>query len=477
MPFPARFVIITAQGMSGENPKAALPAAAPGKICAYNRKKGIFFARMSTFVISVLTALIVSSFCSLMEAVLLSLTPIQIAEITEKSSRIGSIWSVLKQKIDRPISAILILNTSAHTIGATVAGNALASLSSTSGHQKTILWTFSFLFTFVMLQYTEILPKTLGVHYNKTLAPWLAHPLLWMIRLTAPIAAVVHWLDRPFAPKGHKVEYASGIDELRYTATMARKNRQIGTLQEEIIVAAARLSRQKACDVMIPFEDIVLLSSDLTPDEAIEIAHVDAHTRFPVYEGTVKEKIVGYVNFKEIISFQKLEPETKSFKGIVRPVQFADIDAPATDLLFLFTRKREHLAMVRDKKGNCVGMVTLEDIIEELVGELDDEFDRLPTQVHPLQNRRLLVGGGYIMRDVRREITRKILRAPLDKGYDFASEKDDLQTLDAWLEDRLGREPGRGDQIVINGIEFKVRRMRRGHVFDVQIKKTEDFEE
>lgn len=440
-----------------------------------------FSPEMIVFIISILTALLVSSFCSLMESVLLSLSPVQIAEISEKTPKVGAIWSEFKKNIDRPISAILILNTTAHTIGATVAGNALASLTGASGHQKAILLGFSIAFTFLMLQYTEILPKTLGVRYNKALARWLVHPLSWMIWIVTPISVVTRWFNRPFEPKGHKVEYASAVDELRYMATLARQNRQIGTLQEEIIVAAARLSRQTAFDVMIPLEDVVFLSNELSLEEAIEAAYIDAHTRYPVYKGVLdnnhegihEDNVVGYVNFKEIISYKKMNSDAHSFNRIVRPIPIVDAAAPASDLLRLFTMKHEHLAMIRDKNRNCVGMVTLEDIIEELVGELEDEFDSLPTQIHILHGQVLLLGGGCLMHKVRRLITHNVLHLPLDKGRDFASEKDDPMTLDEWLEDRIGRVPRRGDQIILNGVEFNVRRVRRGHVFDVQIRKND----
>lgn len=433
---------------------------------------------MTVFLISVFGGLIVSAFCSLMESVLLSITPIQVAELTEESPKIGAIWNGFKKSIDNPISAILILNTAAHTIGATVAGNELAEMVGSDGaKERLILIVFSALFTFATLQYTEILPKTIGVRNNKTIARWLAHPLFWMTRVLTPISNVIYWLNRPFEPKGPKSEHVAGADEIRYMAAMARQNQQIGTEQEGIIVAAAGLSRKTVADVMIPIEDVVLLPNDLTLDEAIEIAYVDAHTRFPVYEKENKKNIVGYVNFKEIIAHQKLEPTAKHIGGVVRQVAFTEVDNPASELLVLFTHKHEHLAMVRNEAGDCVGMVTLEDIIEELVGELDDEFDALPKHVQHLKNQSLIIGGGCSMDRVRKTVTHDILHAPRNRGYDFVSQNDDAKKLDTWIEERLGREAQRGDQLVINGVEFKVRRVRRGHTFDVQIKKAPESEE
>ncbi|MCR5359791.1 MAG: hemolysin family protein [Thermoguttaceae bacterium] len=434
-------------------------------------------AHMTVFIISVFGGLIISGFCSLMESVLLSITPIQVAELTEKSPKIGAIWNGFKKSIDNPMSAILILNTAAHTIGATVAGNELAEMLGQQGAtERLALVIFSILFTFVTLQYTEILPKTIGVRNNKAIALWLAFPLYWMTQALAPVSRVIYFLNRPFEPKGPKSEHVTGADELRYMAAMARQNQQIGIEQEGIIVAAAGLSRKSVADVMIPIEDVILLPNNLTLDEAIEIAYVDAHTRFPVHEKENKKNIIGYVNFKEIIAHQKLETGDKHIGGIVRQVAFTEVDNPASELLILFTHKHEHLAMVRNKAGDCVGMVTLEDIIEELVGELDDEFDALPKHVQHLKNHALIMGGGCTMDRVRKIVTSDILHAPHNRGYDFVSQKDDSKKLDTWIEERLGRVAQRGDQLVINGVEFKVRRIRRGHTFDVQIKKAPESE-
>lgn len=121
---------------------------------------------MLVFVVSVLAALLVSFLCSILEATVLSLTPRQVANLSSRQPKLGAVWQHFKAHIDRPIAVILILNTAAHTIGAAIAGAKFEELYGDEG----ILW-FSLLFTYVMLQFTEILLKSLGVHYNRQLAP------------------------------------------------------------------------------------------------------------------------------------------------------------------------------------------------------------------------------------------------------------------------------------------------------------------
>lgn len=423
---------------------------------------------LTVFIVSIFVALGVSASCSLVESVLLSLSPGQIADMMQKKPKIGQYWAGFKRNIDKPISVVLILNTTAHTIGAAVAGAAFDDM-----FDGRHMWLFSILFTFVMLQYTEILPKTIGVRFNKRIAGYIARPLYVATVAFSPLIWLIHRLNRPFEPKSGSVEYVSAVDELRYIATLARQNRQIGVVQEEIIQGAASLSKKTARDVMIPISEVVVLSEDLSLWDAIEIAHLDAHTRFPVCKKNDRTKIIGYVNFKEIISHQRLNPKAASFKEIIRPIALVDADSLSSDLLRLFTLKHEHLAMIENKKKQCIGMVTLEDIVEELVGELEDEFDHLPQHSHSLPNQVLVVGGGCLMHDVRTLIAREILNQPREKTTDYSGTGDELKSLNLWLRDKIGREPVRGDSVDYRGIVYNVRRVRRGKIFDVQIQKSD----
>ena len=136
---------------------------------------------MWLFVLAVTGALLISALCSLMEAALLSLRPSQIAEMSSRSPRIAAVWRRFKAEIERPIAAILILNTAAHTIGASVAG---AEFNALFGDQW--IWAFSLLFTFLMLQFTEIMPKSAGVRYNRQVAIRIARPLALLVRRVTP---------------------------------------------------------------------------------------------------------------------------------------------------------------------------------------------------------------------------------------------------------------------------------------------------
>ena len=149
--------------------------------------------RVAVLVAGTAVAFLVSFFCSLMEAALLSLTPGQLARLKREKPRLGLAMGHLKSDLDRPITVILTLNTAAHTIGATIAGAEFALLFGNDA-----IGLFSGLFTFLMLQYTELLPKSLGVRFNRVVCAGMAIPLSILVRVMGPVIRLLRLLNRPF---------------------------------------------------------------------------------------------------------------------------------------------------------------------------------------------------------------------------------------------------------------------------------------
>jgi CBS domain containing-hemolysin-like protein len=409
---------------------------------------------MTLFLASVAVALVVSFLCSLMEAALLSLTPAQIARLGERHPRTAELWRSFKSNIERPIAIILILNTTAHTIGASVAGSEFDEL---WGDQW--IWAFSLGLTFVMLQFTEILPKTLGVRYNERLAVLVARPLQLAVIVSAPLISVLHLINRPFEGRRTQGAGASTLADIASLAAHARISKDIDAHQERIIQGAARLSSRTVRDLMIPMEQVVTLSTAQSLGKAVLAAHLDAHTRFPVCQDGDRDRVVGYVNFKEMIYFMSTNPADPSLNGIMRPVHFADPDGRASDLMRVFVDQHEHIAIVRGADGRSLGLVTLEDMMEELVGDLEDEFDRLPRYAHALSGGTWMFGGGVPMSEVSRTLGGR-LGGPSGGGG---------ENLASWIESRLGRVPTGGSSVRVNGLEVTVRRARRGRVFEASV--------
>jgi putative hemolysin len=404
---------------------------------------------VTLFIVSVVLALAISALCSLLEATLLSLTPTQVAELTSRQPRVGALWQGFKRNIERPIAVILFVNTAAHTIGATMAG---AQFELVFGHAG-LIW-FSLIFTYLMLQFTEILPKTLGVLHNGRLAPVIALPLALLVRLLSPILYVVHLINRPFEGR-RRAESSAPLEEIAALAGLARIARFISPHQERVIKGATQLSEKLVRDIMIPLEQITFLSTSQTPSEALIAAHLDPHTRFPISEGDDRNRVLGYVNLKELVYLLHTNPIDGTLRGIVRPVHFVTVEQPASELMRVFIERHEHMAIVRDRGGNTAGLVTFEDVVEELVGDLEDEFDRLPRHLHPLTGGMWMVGGGIPVSELAQKT-----------GFELPEASG---STSAWLIRRLGRTPKPNETVRIAGADIMVRRVRRGSVFEVAV--------
>jgi CBS domain containing-hemolysin-like protein len=395
----------------------------------------------------------VSFLCSLTEAALLSVTPGQLADLAARRRKTSVICRRLKRHIERPIAVILTLNTVAHTVGATIAGSEFAIL-----YGNKWIGLFSGVFTYLMLQYTEILPKTLGIRFNSQILTATAYPLSAMIKVLAPFIYLLRLVNRPFESKQSSAASASTIDEIRSLAALARMEHDIGAHQERIIAGASRLAQIAARKIMIPVEQITFLSTSQSLGQAIVAAHIDPHTRFPILDGGDRDRVLGYVNFKELVSRVRTNPLNPTMHGIIRPVCFVPAEARCSELLKNFVDQHVHVAIVRDGAGKTLGLITLEDIVEQLVGPVGDEFDSLPKHCHLLSGNVWLVGGGMTLRDASAH-----LGVPLS-GREA--------TISEWIVSRLGRSPAVNDSVNEGGAQFLVRRVRRSRVYEVSVMKS-----
>lgn len=399
---------------------------------------------------SVLAAFAVSGLCSLLEAALLSLTPSQQACIRQDDAELGDLCRKLKREVERPIAVILIINTAAHTVGAAVAG---AQFDKLCGERW--LLVFSLVFTLGMVQYTEILPKTLGVRFNVQVMKVAARPLAALVMLMKPLIELVYFINRPFEHR-RKQPGPSTAEEISALAALARSSQQISSRQERIINAAPLLSKENASEVMIPLERIASMSDTQTLTDAINLTGRDFHTWYPVFDDGNPDRVLGYVNFKEIVACSRSGGNAR-LTDILRPIDFADADESASALLERFVTQHCHMAIVRDKNGRTIGLVTLEDIVEELLGDLDDEFDPLPRTFYSPSEGVWVVGGGIAMTILGRDT-----RLALPKRSEPVS---------VWFTGLLDRQVRVGDVYRTEQAEFMVRKVRRGRVLEFTLKR------
>ena len=418
----------------------------------------------SIFFLSLSIALGCSFFCSLCEAALLSLTPGQIENMARKNPARARIWRKYREKVDTPISAILILNTSAHTVGATIAGAELSKICSGDSWWMTL---FSILFTYAMLQFTEILPKNLGVRFNTAVASCVTTPLALMILIFRPVIWFVHFVNRPF--ETGEAAPISPLDELSALVKVGKSRELLDTLQVNIMENGAALRQKTAREVMVPVDQITFLSMDQTPESILETISEDPHTRFPIMEKPDSpDSIVGYLNIKELFPYSKnsglsgfLTGPDFSMNAFRRDVHFVQEGTPLNTLLKHFVKQRAHVLIVQDFSERTLGLITVEDLLEDLLNDdLRDEFESLlPTHQTRTGYGVFTFGGGVPVRTVC-----ETLEIPLSE-----EKMEAFPNLSRWLLDEIGAIPRANHKILLYDWLFIVRRVRREQIFDVLV--------
>lgn len=286
--------------------------------------------------------------------------------------------------------------------------------------------------TVVTITFGELVPKVFALRNTEwiclRLSPlmrWFAisvWPAVWFFETS--VTGITKLGERRWKPIGASRSSSDevALQELRAIAAVARTSRLIGGREEKIIVNAVRLSTTTAQSILLPAQHISMLNADDSLADSLVAAHHDMHTRFPVTEKTDDpQRIIGYVNFKDIVSCLRLSPQEPSLRAITRSLPSFDADWTVADCLEKLIRERNHIALVRDQGGTVLGMITMEDIVEELVGEIYDEYDHLPGYVTPAGNG-WIVGGNA---DLARVCDVTDIALPVSEGQT-------VRTLNEW---------------------------------------------
>jgi CBS domain containing-hemolysin-like protein len=323
---------------------------------------------MLQLTVAVALAVVTSAMCSLFEAVLYSVPVSHIENLAASGQASGRFLRELRRHVDRPISAILSLNTIANTAGAAIAGAAAAAV---FGQESLVL--FSAVFTLTILIFSEVLPKTAGVVHSRSLAGPLARPLQVLVWVFTPLVWLCRGVTRLI--RRHRPEHGISEEEL---IVMARLGLQAGTIEAdefEVIENILELERIPARQVMTPRSVMVALDHRVAVDQARQESGVLTHSRIPVYDGT-PDSVIGIVHRRDILTAVADGKGETSVGQLMQAVHFVPDSITLDRALRLFLERREHLMVVVDEHGGVAGIVTLEDVLEEILGrEIVDEFD------------------------------------------------------------------------------------------------------
>jgi CBS domain containing-hemolysin-like protein len=323
---------------------------------------------MIELLVVVLALLGISFVCSILESVILSVNYAYIQQLVDRKNQSGKLLLGLKTNIEEPVSAILTLNTISHTVGAAVAG---AMADEIFGYQW--IAVFSGALTFLVLTFSEIIPKTLGTYYWKTLGPASAYVLKGMVVLMKPILIPIRFLTRLLKPKDSETEIDR--NDIFNFIRIGYSQGEIHSTELEIAKNLFQLQSIKVKHIMTPRTVVFRLSPEQSIEELIASHTPLQFSRIPLYNAS-EDLVVGVVLRRDIMDRMATKQTQLQLKCIAKPPVFVPEKSSVYKLLNQLISNRTHLAIVLDERGGFEGVVTLEDAIETLLGrEIVDEFD------------------------------------------------------------------------------------------------------
>lgn len=316
-----------------------------------------------------LVSIVLSALCSMLEATLLS-TPLSYITGLEEQGRKGAArLKRLKQNSDRPISAILCINTIANTVGASVVGSLVFEV-----YGDALVGIFSTIFTFAILIFSEIIPKTIGTSYWRTLALPAAGIINFMIIISFPLVWVLEHMQRLIS--SHSDQVSVSREDISAMVSVATEEEVIEKEEKKMIQNLLKLDEVTAHEIMTPSVVVEMVPGNMTIKEFYDSENT--HSRILVYDEENDEYITGYVLRQEVLEKMAEDKFSATLNDILRPVlRFSEEDS-VSDIWEILLEKKEHISVILDEYGSLRGIVTMEDVIETMLGhEIVDEKDEV----------------------------------------------------------------------------------------------------
>ncbi len=323
---------------------------------------------MTIIIILFVVTIGVSFLCSILEATLLSSTSAYIGVLIKEGKKSAKLLEHLKENIDRPISAILTLNTLSHTLGsAAIAYHVQVNFG------ETIVTVASFVLTFAILIFSEIIPKSIGAAHWKALIPFSAYTIQFMILILYPLVIMSEWMGRLFARTSEDPEVSR--EEILMSAEIGAEEGTLKGKESHIIKNLLMLDKIYVSDIMTPRSVFFALDKELSVEEVFAKYKPLRFSRIPVYSGSL-DNIIGMTFRYKIHEALSNDQHSQKVGEMVTPISSIPERMTVSQVLDFFIKEKEHIALAVDEYGIVAGLVSLEDAVETLLGvEIVDELD------------------------------------------------------------------------------------------------------
>ncbi|MGZ8829152.1 MAG: hemolysin family protein [Thermoanaerobaculia bacterium] len=429
----------------------------------------------SWYLVLALLFIVANGFFVAAEFALVKVRPTQLAELSAKGSTRARMTRRIIKRLDGYLAACQIGITIASLALGWVGEPAFASLlmplfPSAVAHSIAAATSFA-LISALHIVLGEQVPKFLAIEKTVGTALWTAHPLHAFYAVTYPAIWLLRGLTNA-ALRLFRIRHAGVADdvhseeELRAILSHSEKAGVLTEENREIIEGVFQFSKRTARQIMVPRTDVVVLSIKRTIEENLNIIRTTRHTRYPLCDGTL-DKTIGLIHVKDLLLAQLRGPG-RTLMELKRDVLFIPENSTVDAVLSQFIEHKTHMAVVLDEYGGASGIVSLENITEELFGQIQDEFDRERPEIEPLGNGRYRVRGDYLIEDLAD-------RLKVDVGEPAE------ETVGGYVAAKIEREVAPGDRVQLGDLSIQVIEAERFRVrwviVETQMPKTEAFEE
>ncbi len=404
-----------------------------------------------------------SGFFSGSETAFMAASRVKIKDKVNKGDKKAELVEKLLEDEIRLLSTILIGNNLVNIAASAIATSIAIEIFGSQG-----VGIATGVMTFLILVFGEITPKSLGnnrsIQYARIVAPYL----IWMERIFTPFVSFFSWLIKVIIGAENVMSAAFLTEEeIRRFVNVGEKEGAIKETESEMINSIFDFDDIMVREIMVPRTEMICVEQRSSVREVVELAVEHGYSRIPVYEESIDD-IVGLVYVKDLLVMlldeERAALEEFELENFIKPIYYIPESKPINQLLNEMRRRQEHMAVVLDEYGGTSGLITIEDLLEEIVGDIRDEFDPEEKEIEPLGEHDLIVQGGVDIDKLN-----EYLPCPL-------GDEETYETISGYILHQLGYLPREGETISREGLELKVMETSEHRIKKVRIVSDEPLE-
>lgn len=382
------------------------------------------------------------------ETSILSVSRLKVRHMIEEKRRGAKFLEKVKNNPYKSLTTILIFNNLVN-----VAASAIATAAALNIFENNAIAIATGAMTFLILVFGEITPKSYAIKHKEKLSLWVARPIWYMTILLTPLTKIFEILRPKSAEKPLVTE-----EELKSMINLGEEIGSIKEVEKEMIQNIFRFDDVDVKDIMTPRPDMVCIKANLKISDLLSLIRKEPFSRFPVFEKT-KDNIIGIVYIKDAMGYIHHKKFNVPLKKIMRKPYFVPETNKIDSLFRQFQKRKEQMAIVIDEHGVVAGLATLEDALEEIVGEIVDESEKVIPAISKLSSNSWLVQGKTDLTDVNKKLKSRFRE---EEGY---------ETFGGFIMHKMGKIPKQGDTLEAGKFTIKIETVEKHRIKETIVKR------